>query len=326
MGFAEFTGEGIVRHARFIGLWGDKPASQVSLEQPMPPPVDPQVKITHPERVVFPKDGITKGNLADYYREMAPLLLAGMAERPLSLVRCPDGIGGKCFFQKHGAGNLGKQIGSVSILEKNGERENYLCLEDAHGLIECVQMGAIEFHGWGSHAGNLEQPDRLVFDLDPDEALGFPEVRKAAQDVKRHLADIGLTSFAMLSGGKGVHVIAPVRPEQDWDAVSDFTHRFALALATAEPDRFVATMSKAKRKGRIFIDWLRNQRGSTAIMPYSVRARDGAPVATPVTWRELDEFDSAAAFRISDRKQLAKRAASRALMGWGISAQSLPSI
>ncbi|NBW76882.1 MAG: hypothetical protein EBR34_13960 [Sphingomonadaceae bacterium] len=290
----------------------------------MPAPAEPEVRITHPERVVFPDDGITKGDLADYYRQMAPLVLATMAGRPLSLVRCPDGIGGKCFFQKHGAGNLGKQVGSVSIREKDGAEEDYLCLSDARGLLECVQMGAIEFHAWGSHARHLEQPDRMVFDLDPDEALDFGDVRKAAQDLKRQLADIGLSSFAMLSGGKGVHVIVPLKPEHDWQTTSDFARRFALALATAEPDRFVATMSKARRKGRIFIDWLRNQRGSTAIMPYSVRARAGAPVAAPVSWAELDGFESAAAFHIADQRKLIERAAG--LAGWGLSDQSLPPV
>jgi bifunctional non-homologous end joining protein LigD len=292
----------------------------------MPAPADPAVKITHPERVVFPDEGITKGDLADYYHHVAPLMLTALAERPLSLVRCPDGIASKCFFQKHGAGSLGKQIGSVRIREKDGEAEDYLCLSDAHGLLECVQMGAIEFHAWGSHARHLEQPDRLVFDLDPDEALEFADVRKAAQDLKRLLADMGLTSFAMLTGGKGIHVIVPIKPERDWADVTDFTHRVALALASAEPDRFVATMSKAKRKGRIFIDWLRNQRGSTAIMPYSVRARAGGPVAAPVSWAELDDFEAGAAFRMADWPCLLERATSGALAGWATAEQRLPAI
>lgn len=326
IGFAEFTAEGILRHARFIGLRADKPASEVSLEQPMPTPTTPDVQITHPERIAFPQDGITKGDLAEYYRHMAPLMLVTMAGRPLSLVRCPDGIGGKCFFQKHGAGNLGKQIGSVRIAEKDGDVADYLCLNDAQGLLECVQMGAIEFHAWGSHARLLEQPDRLVFDLDPDEALGFADVRKAAQDLKRHLADMGLASFAMLSGGKGVHVIVPLTPGPEWAAVTDFTRRFSIALATAEPDRFVATMSKAKRKGRIFIDWLRNQRGSTAVMPYSVRARAGAPVAAPVSWSELDSFETAAAFTLRDQSVLIKRAQDRSLAGWNQVEQQLPQV
>jgi len=326
VGYAEFTGDGVLRHARFIGLRGDKPAAEVKLEQPAPPPVEPEPRITHPDRVVFSDGGITKGDLADYYRRLAPPMLSTMAGRPLSLVRCPDGIAGKCFFQKHGAGNLGRQIGSVHIRESDGDEADYLCLADSRGLLECVQMGAIEFHAWGSHSRHLEQPDRLVFDLDPDEALTFADVRKAAHDLKRHLADIGLVSFAMLSGGKGVHVIVPIKAGPDWAVVSDFARRFAGALAAAEPDRFVATMSKAKRKGRIFIDWLRNQRGSTAVMPYSVRARPGAPVAAPVSWAELDDMADAAAFRLTDAGALIQRAGSRGLAGWCQSDQTLPDL
>ncbi|MEY4237569.1 MAG: ligase [Pseudomonadota bacterium] len=290
----------------------------------MPPPADPFVTISHPDRVVFPGTGITKGDLADYYRQIAPLILATLAGRPLSLVRCPDGIAGECFFQKHGTGNLGRLVGTVSIREKNGKQADYLCLKDARGLLECVQMGAIEFHAWGSHASNLEQPDRMVFDLDPDTGLRFAEVRKAALDINRRLAALGLISFAMLSGGKGIHVIVPLRPERDWDAVTAFARGFAQEMAAAEPDRFVATMSKARRKGRIFIDWLRNQRGSTAIMPYSVRARDGAPVAAPVTWPELAKLDTAAAFHLPDRERLLGRAQHNALAGWGQASQGLP--
>lgn len=324
--FAEFTAEGSVRHARFLGLRSDKPAREVGLEQPVPAPGEALPAITHAERVVFPDTGITKGQLAHYYQQVAPLMLATMAGHPLSLVRCPDGIAGKCFFQKHGAGSLGRRVGSVSVVEKGGGAEDYLCLSDTTGLLECVQMGAIEFHGWGSHARQLEQPDRLVFDLDPDEGLGFAEVRRAAQDLKRHLSDMGLVSFAMLSGGKGLHVIAPLRPSAHWAAVSDFAHRFAQALAAAEPERFVATMSKAKRKGRIFIDWLRNQRGSTAIMPYSVRARPGAPVAAPINWSELDAVESAATYTLQDWPQLIARAQGPALAGWGLAAQTLPEL
>ncbi|HOA48952.1 MAG TPA: DNA ligase D [Novosphingobium sp.] len=324
--FAEFTPSGVVRHASFIGLRDDKGADKVRLEQAVPLAEEKPVQITHPERVVFPDDGITKGELADYYRQMAPLMLATLAGRPLSLVRCPDGIGGKCFFQKHHSRSLGRGIGTVAIEEKDGTTEDYLCVDDAAGLLECVQMGTIEFHGWGSRAQHLEAPDRVVFDLDPDEAITFDEVRKAAHALKRHLADIGLTSFAMLSGGKGIHVIVPLVPDARWPAVADFAERFARALAEAESERFVATMSKAKRKGRIFIDWLRNQRGSTAVAPYSVRARAGAPVAAPVAWAELDEIAGPAAFTLRDAGLLTGRAQSAVLKGWGQARQSLPDI
>jgi bifunctional non-homologous end joining protein LigD len=185
-------------------------------------------------------------------------------------------------------------------------------------------MGTIEFHGWGAGVADVERPDRMVFDLDPDEGLDFADVKRAAHDLHRHLADLGLASFAMLSGGKGVHVVVPLTPDATWPAVKDFADRFSRALAQAEPDRFVATMAKAKRKGRIFIDWLRNQRGSTAVLPYSTRARPGAPVAAPVAWRELDELDSPARWSIRDADELRKRADSRLLAGWGVADQVLP--
>lgn len=185
-------------------------------------------------------------------------------------------------------------------------------------------MGTIEFHGWDSHVGALEKPDRMVFDLDPDEGLDFADVKKAAADIRRQLADIGLVSFAMLSGGKGVHVVVPLDPGHSWDAHKDFSKRFAEALSLAEPDRFIATMSKAKRKGKIFIDYLRNQRGSTAVMPYSARARENAPVAVPIGWDALADARKAGAWTIKDAEDLLARAASPELRGWGFASQPLP--
>ena len=212
----------------------------------------------------------------------------------------------------------------MPVREKDGAVEDYIYVEDADGLLACVQMGTIEFHGWGSRADALELPDRMIFDLDPDEGLGFDVVKTAARDIAARLGDIGLVSFAMLSGGKGVHVVVPLTPGHDWDTHKDFARRFAEALSTAELDRFVATMSKAKRKGRIFIDWLRNQRGSTAILPYSARARPGAPVAVPIGWDELDDMENAHPFDIADADTLLARAT--ALKGWGFAEQLLPDI
>ena len=187
-------------------------------------------------------------------------------------------------------------------------------------------MGTIEFHGWGSGIDPLEKPDRMIFDLDPDEALDFDDTKKAAEYLKNQLAEIGLVSFPLLSGGKGVHVVVPLTPRAEWPAVKDFADRFARALSAAEPDRFVATMSKAKRKGRIFIDWLRNQRGATAILPYSARARSGGPVAAPVSWSELRDIDTAARWHVGDQAELLARATSRALDGWGVADQILPEV
>lgn len=326
--FAEVTPDGVLRHSSFLGLRGDKKADEVVAEKPAKAPAAPRssVKITNPDRQLFDGSKVTKGDLAAFYETMAPAILPFAANRPISLVRCPQGRAKKCFFQKHDAGSFGDHVHHVDIREKDGGTEAYLYLTDADGLVACVQMGTIEFHGWGSSVETLEQPDRLVFDLDPDEGLGFAEVKKAAVDLKDHLADIGLVSFAMLSGGKGVHVVVPLTPDAEWPAVKDFADRFARALAAAEPDRFTATMSKAKRKGRIFIDWLRNQRGATAVMPYTVRARAGAPVAVPVSWAELGDIDTAAKWHVEDAADLLDRASSPDLAGWGVARQRLPDL
>jgi len=325
--FAEFTADNVVRHASFIGLREDKPAAQVKVEKAAPMPATPPAdadRITNPDRIIFPGDGITKGQLAAYYRKIGAVMLPWIADRPISLVRCPQGRAKQCFFQKHDAGSFGDAVHKVPIREKDGGTEDYLWIDSIDGAIAAVQMGSIEFHGWGARASDVERPDRLVFDLDPDEGLDFGDVRKAAIDIRGHLADLGLLSFAMLSGGKGVHVIVPLTPDAEWPAVKDFASRFARALAQAEPERFVATMSKAKRKGRIFIDWLRNQRGATAVLPYVVRARPGAPVAVPVTWEELRDIDSAAKFHLADAASLVERATSKNLASWGVASQTLP--
>ena len=325
--FAEFTGDGNVRHGSYLGLRGDKKADEVTPEVPQETPEDDpadEVRISNRERVIFPESGQTKGQLADYYEAVAPLMLPWLAGRPISLVRCPQGRAKKCFFQKHDSGSFGPSVHHVPVTEKRGNVEDYLYVEDAAGLLTCVQMGTIEFHGWGSRASDVEAPDRMVFDLDPDVGLDFEDVKSAAVDIRKKLADIGLASFAMLSGGKGVHVVVPLRPGHSWEAHKDFSKRFAEALSMAEPDRFIATMSKAKRVGKIFVDYLRNQRGATAVLPYSARARPGAPVAVPIAWGELNGFDSAHPFSIGDTKRLLDRARGKSLAGWGFAEQALP--
>ena len=326
--FAEFTAENVVRHASFIALRDDKPAAEIVTETAAPPPPPPQsdVKISSRDRVIFPDSQITKGQLADYYAAVAPILLPWLAHRPISLVRCPQGRAKQCFFQKHDAGSFGDHVHHVDIREKDGSTEPYLWIDDADGVLACVQMGTIEFHGWGSRVEDVEKPDRLVFDLDPDEGLDFARVKTAAADLKQHLADMGLTSFPMLTGGKGVHVIVPLTPQAEWPAAKSFAERFARALAQAEPERFTANLKKAERKGRIFIDYLRNQRGSTAVMPYVARARPGAPVSAPVSWSELRDADSAQLFSVRDAALLLDRATGRALAGWGQTDQVLPDI
>jgi bifunctional non-homologous end joining protein LigD len=329
--FAEFTAENVVRHASFLGLRGDKKAKEVVPEKPQPLPAqaavaEDDVKISNPDRVIFPESDVTKGELAAYYRAVGAPMAEWTANRPISLVRCPQGRGKKCFFQKHDSGTFGPHVLHVPIREKDGHDEDYLYVDGPAGVLACTQMGTIEFHGWGSKIADVEKADRIVFDLDPDEGLEFDKVKSAAHDLKRHLADMGLVTFPMLTGGKGVHVIVPLTPQAEWPQVKDFAKRFAMALAEAEPDRFTADLAKVKRKGRIFVDYLRNQRGATAVMPYSARAREGAPVAAPIGWEELDEMKSGARFSVRDAELLLERAASRTLQGWGEANQVLPGV
>ncbi len=337
--FAETTPDGVLRHSSFVGLREDKKAKDVVAETPaaLPdatsdhisdaaPTPEITVKVSSRDRVIFPESSVTKGELADYYAAVSGIMLPWAGDRPISLVRCPQGRARACFFQKHDAGSFGDQVHQVPIREKDGSTENYLYVDSADGLVACVQMGTIEFHGWGSKIDALEKPDRLVFDLDPDEGLDFEDTKKAAEHLKNQLAELGLVSFPLLSGGKGVHVVVPLTPDAEWPAVKDFADRFARALAAAEPDRFVAVMTKAKRVGKIFIDYLRNQRGSTAIMPYSARARAGAPVSAPVSWTELRDIDTAAKWSVRDAAELIERVGSPALDGWGVADQVLPDL
>ncbi|WP_375395052.1 DNA ligase D [uncultured Sphingomonas sp.] len=326
--FAETTPDGVLRHSSFLGLREDKAADDVVAETPasLPETSTVTVKVSSRDRMIFPDSDVTKGELADYYASLAPVMLPWAGRRPVSLVRCPQGRAKACFFQKHDAGSFGGAVHQVPIREKDGSTEEYLWVDDADGLVACVQMGTIEFHGWGSTNAALEKPDRMVFDLDPDEGLDFGDTKKAAEHLKEQLAELGLVSFPLLSGGKGVHVVVPLTPQAEWPAVKDFADRFARALAGAEPERYVAVMTKAKRKGRIFIDWLRNQRGATAIMPYSARARAGAPVAVPVSWTELRDIDTAAKWNVRDGAALVERANGRALADWGVADQVLPDL
>jgi bifunctional non-homologous end joining protein LigD len=334
--FTEFTSDGVLRHPSFIALREDKTASQVVREVPeklssaqkkkgkRPSAADVGVKISNPDRVIFPGDELTKQDLADYYAAVSAPLLATLGERPMTLIRCPQGRAKHCFFQKHDTGSMGDAVHHVPVTESDGEVADYLYVRDAKGLLQCVQMGAIEFHGWGSRIKPLEKPDRLVFDLDPDVGLDFAKVKVAAERLRALLADLGLVTFPLLSGGKGIHVVAPLDQSAEWPAVKSFAERFSRAIAEAEPEMFTANIRKNQRKGRIFLDWLRNQRGATAIMPFSARAREGAPVSAPIAWEELESLEKSAPFSIRDADLLLERAASKALAGWGEAKQKLP--
>jgi bifunctional non-homologous end joining protein LigD len=332
--YTEFTTDGILRHPSFIGLREDKPASQVVRETPRrlktsekverATPESLGVRISNPERVIYPEDGVTKGELAAYYAAVDPLIMIDAARRPITLIRCPQGRSKKCFFQKHDSGTFGEHVKHVPIKERKGDVQDYLWFEDVRGLLSAVQMGTIEFHGWGSRSDKVEHPDRLVFDLDPDVGLDFAKVKEAALRLRALLADLGLETYPLLSGGKGLHVVAPLDAKADWPKVADFAERFSRAIAEAEPEMFTANIRKVQRTGRIFLDWLRNQRGSTAVLPYSARAREGAPVAAPIAWEEIEKYGGGNHFSIRDADELIERASSKLLAGWGRAKQSLP--
>jgi bifunctional non-homologous end joining protein LigD len=308
--FTEITDEGNIRHGVFLGLRQDRAPETVAPERAEKMAAskpaagkdrDPQVagiRISSGDREMFPGAGLTKLDVARYYAEMGERMLQAAGRRPVSLVRCPGGIDGTCFFQKHANQGFPKQLKEVDVEEKDGTVEQYLYAATPAGLVAAAQMGTIEFHIWGARIDRLDRPDRLVFDLDPDEGLDFAATRAAAVEVRDLLAGIGLASSPILTGGKGVHVALPLRRTISWDTLKAFARTVATLLAQAYPDRYVATMSKARRRGRIFVDYLRNERGATAIAPYSVRARPGATVAAPVTWDELAALDGAHVFTI----------------------------
>jgi bifunctional non-homologous end joining protein LigD len=242
------------------------------------------VTLTHPDKVLYPEQGISKADLAAYYAAVAPHMLPHAADRPITLVRCPAGRRKKCFYQRHAGSGVPPQLREVAV---PGFAEPYLAIRDVAGLIALVQMGVLEIHPWGVRVDSPERPDRILFDLDPGEGLGFPDVVAAAHEVRARLATLGLVSFAKTTGGKGVHVVVPIERRHDWPAVKGFAKNVAAELAAAQPARYLTRISKAERRGRIFIDYLRNDPTSTAVAPYSTRARAGAPVAMPVSWEEL---------------------------------------
>lgn len=268
---------------------------------------------------------LPKEALIAYYRAAAPLMLPFMARRPLNLFRCS---GARCFFQRNanhphtGAGFFREPIHLVPIAQKNGRTEPYLCIDSVDGILACAEAKTVEFHAWGCRIDEVERPDRIALDLDPGEGVTFEAVKAGARQVGRSLEAVGLEGWPLLTGGKGVHVVVPIRPEADWTEVRGFARKFCAALASMAPDRFTVALPKKQRAGRIFLDYLRNQRSATAIMPWSLRARPGAPVAVPVGWRQLEEADAAVAMRLQD---MLSRGA-RTPRGWGDGDQALPSI
>ena len=352
--FAGWSGAGRVRHGVYLGLREDKPVSEVVRDVPDPeavrepfrarrsgtvvtakppdrsaPPAprkpasakptltDGAVKLSHPDKELWP--GITKQMLADYWRAVAPAALPGLAKRPLALVRCPDGSDGQQFFQKHAMKGMQRQFREA---EQDGAP--YLTFDDADGLQAAAQMAALELHSWGSAVADAGHADRLVFDLDPGPGVDWATTVKTAHEVRERLGKLGLAAFCRTSGGKGLHVVAPVLPGPDWDGIRAWCRAFAEAMEAEAPDRFVASVPKARRNGRILIDWLRNGLGSTAIGSFSPRARAGAPVATPVTWNEVTpKLDPASFTLLTVPKRLAKLTADP-WEGFAAAAQSVP--
>lgn len=245
------------------------------------------ITISSPDKVIYENPTITKADVVRYYASISERMLPYVANRILSIVRCPKGVLQTCFFKKH-PGNDHKAISIRPVMNSRGDQEDYFYIEDAAGLIYEAQMGTLEFHTWGSKADDLERPDIMVFDLDPDEGMDLKTVRQGVRDVKSILEELSLISFLKTSGGKGYHVVVPFKPSVDWDTFYDFAKRIAVVMEAKWPDRYTSNVRKTSRKGKIFIDWIRNGRGATSIAPYSLRARDGARVSMPISWGELD--------------------------------------
>ena len=323
--FANWTADGVVRHAAFKGLREDISAREVGREEPAEStvPTKPRttkrashaespevvgeesratsskkvtkpasehapIRLTHPDKILDARSQLTKQQLADYYWAIAPYMLPYVAERPLSLVRCPEGTGHPCFFQKHVNHALPPGLKSVDVPDKKtGKVEAYITLFTPEALAGLAQMGVLEIHPWGSKNNDLEHPDLIIFDLDPDEEISWRTLADSAAEVRSYLVDLGLKSFLKSTGGKGLHIVIPIEPKHDWTAIKQFAHSFALAIEQQRPNLYISKMSKAARKGRIFVDYLRNERGSTAVAPYSPRARSGTAVALPLSWTDL---------------------------------------
>jgi bifunctional non-homologous end joining protein LigD len=363
--FVGWSGAGRIRHAVYLGQREDKPAAEVVRDPPDPqaersavtpkPPrtaerrpakiaIPPRaaearsarivtarspgkqaasmvggVNLTHPDRELWP--GITKRDLAAYWETVADAALPGLAHRPLAIVRCPEGIAGEHFFQKRGRGHLPPQI-----REAEADGSPYLAIDGRDGLIALTQMSAIELHPWGAPESDPLHPDRLVFDLDPGDGVPFTDVVKAANEVRDRLSGMGLVSFCRTTGGKGLHVVVPIVPKAGWDEAKEFCHAFAETLSQEQPERYLPTLKKVDRKGRILLDWLRNGLGATAVSSFCPRARPGATVATPLDWKEVTARLDPADFTVRTIPQGLKRQRADPWDGFASTHQELPDI
>lgn len=326
--FTERTRDGRLRHPAFRGLREDRNPEEIRMtptkemaaegtstqdQTPNKPAARKRkdetsllgVRLTSPDRVLFPEQGLTKLDLARFYEQIHEWVLPHLARRPLSLVRCPQGRNDECFFQKHPRSAIPDSVPRIDVPEKKGSAE-YVYVESAADLIGLVQAGALEIHPWGSRIDHLEQPDGLVFDLDPDEGIAWQEILRVAGTLRERLESLGLTPFLRTTGGKGLHLVVPIEPSAEWDRAKAFAKGVAEAHAKDDPQRLTTNMSKAKREGRIFIDYLRNGRGATAVASYTVRARQNAPVAVPIRWDELNAALRADRYNVQNlRRRLA---------------------
>ena len=253
------------------------------------------VKITHPDRIVSEEGTITKGDVARYYATVTPFLLEEIKNRPVSLVRCPGGIKADCFYQRNVGFGLGADVYPF-VWNYKGRSYKYIYVKDEKGIMEMIQMGVIEIHPWGAKIENIHAPDRMIFDLDPDSSVPFSEVKKAALEIRTRLEQAGLESLLKCTGGKGLHVVVPLAPTKSWNEVKGWASAFAHHMVEEAPHKYVATITKSKRAGKILIDFFRNDYTATGIAGYSLRARPGAPVAVPLEWRELTTLKSAGQF------------------------------
>ena len=327
--FAAWTNDDLIRMSSFQGLREDKPATDVVRESPetaKPPSLRATssirlpakgrsaeshqtlpVALTHPNKILDEASGTTKQQLAEYYLAVAEHMLPHIADRPLSILRCPDGIGKQFFFQKHMTAGLPKGVHNVPIKnKKTGKVEEFLTLNSAEGLLGLAQLAVLEIHPWGSKTDAVDKPDRIIFDLDPDEAIAWPALAGAAQELRSRLTELSLESYLKSTGGKGLHVVVPIQPEHEWSVIKQFAHAVVLKMEKDNPRLYTTNMSKAVRPNHIYLDYLRNDRESTAIAPFSTRARPGVPVAVTLDWKELRSSDRPR-FHVSDFSAWQKR-------------------
>ena len=308
--FAERTDDGVIRQGSFMGLREDLPPKSVGVERAQNPPEE--IRLTHPQRLIYPSLGITKADLARYYAEVSEWMLPHVAHRPLTLVRCPDGAEAKCFYQRHLG--MGASPGDLKTFERlRSSKGKYLYLDSKNGILSAVQNGAVEFHTWGASVPDPKRPDRITIDLDPGPGVKWRELVRATRLTRTLLEKLGLKCFLKTTGGKGLHVVAPIEPGLPWDEVKEFTRLVAEFLVRAQPKLFIANMSKAKRAGKVFVDYLRNSETASAVSAYSARARKEAGVSTPLEWDELGGADVRGKFTV---QTVPKRLAKLALDPW----------